>query len=101
MRDFIAVSLEVQAQIYADPAAFKARAQKFLSAEDPTVVSDAVDVYLRDKIFPQDGGLAPERVQQTIDFSAPTGGFKHVRAPADVVDRSYLDAVLATRGKGK
>jgi ABC-type nitrate/sulfonate/bicarbonate transport system substrate-binding protein len=101
VRDFIAVSLEVQAQIYADPAAFKAKAQKFLSAEDPSVVSDAVDLYLRDKIFPEDGGLAAERVQQTIDFSAPTGGFKHVRAPADVVDRRFLDAVLASRVKSK
>jgi hypothetical protein len=72
-----------------------------LSAEEPEVVSDAVDLYLADKIFPADGDLASDRVQQTIQFSAPAGGFKHVRGPDDVVDRRYLDAVLVARRKPK
>lgn len=101
VRDFIAADLEIQQQIYKDPASFKARAKKFLSAEDPEVVSDAVDMYLGEKIFPADGDLAPERVQQTITFSAPAGGFKRIQGPADVVDRRYLDEVLAAHGKPK
>jgi ABC-type nitrate/sulfonate/bicarbonate transport system substrate-binding protein len=101
VHDFIAADLDVQAAIYANPAAFKERAKKLLSAEEPEVVSDAVDLYLADKIFPADGDLATDRVQQTIEFSAPAGGFKHVRGPDDVVDRRYLDAVLAARRKPK
>jgi ABC-type nitrate/sulfonate/bicarbonate transport system substrate-binding protein len=101
IRDFIAVNLDIQAQIYSNPAAFKSMATKYLSAEEPAVVADAVDQYLAEKIFPEDGDLAADRVQQTITFSAPAAGFKHIRTVGDVVDRQYLDAVLAARGKAK
>ena len=101
VRDFIAVNLDVQRKIYSDPAAFKEVAKKVLSAVEPEVVSDAVDLYLRGKVFPADGDLAPAHVQQTIDFSAPKDGFKRVQKPADIVDRRYLEAALSAPGNSK
>lgn len=101
VKDFINVSLDVQAQIYADPAAFKATAAKYLPAGEAAAVAEAATQYLADGIFPSDGGLAPDIVQQTIKLSAPAGGFKRISKPADVVDRQYLDAVLATRKQSK
>lgn len=101
VKDFIAVNLDVQAQIVADPAAFKAAAVKYLPAGDPAAVEEAAQQYLTERIFPIDGDLPPDVVQQTIRFSAPASGFKRISKPSDVVDRQYLDDVLATRKKAK
>ena len=65
---------------------------------DPEVLPQIVDAFVAAEIWPVDGGLTDASVQATIDFFDNDGEpFETISAPADVVDRTILDAVLSSR----
>lgn len=97
VKDFIAVHLDIWEEIYADPQILIDQSIERLPEVDPALIPPIVEEYLDKEIFPPDGDLQEERVQQTVDFFSEAGGFENVGSADDVTDRSYLEEVLAER----
>lgn len=95
---WIETHLDVYQEIYADPAILEQAATELLPELDPAAVPDIVAAFVEAQVWPADGGLQDADVQATIDFFNADGeAYQNISSPADIVDRSYLDAVLAQR----
>lgn len=95
VKDWIRVHLDVYAEIYADPSILVAKAAQLLPQIDPALLPTIVQTFVEYAIWPVDGDLSAESVQQTIDFFAAGAPFANITSADQVVDRTYLDAVLA------
>jgi ABC-type nitrate/sulfonate/bicarbonate transport system substrate-binding protein len=96
---WIETHLAVYQEIYDDPAILVAKATELLPEIDQAVLPDIVDAFVQARVWPVDGGLQDADVQATIDFFNADGeAYQTISGPADVVDRAYLDAVLAEQG---
>jgi ABC-type nitrate/sulfonate/bicarbonate transport system substrate-binding protein len=95
IKDFIRTHLEVWDEIYEDPDLLVQESEERLPEVDPELIPGIVEQYLELGILPREGDLGEEEVQFTIDFFSEAAGFENVGDFADVVDRSYLDEVLA------
>lgn len=95
---WIETHLDVYQEIYEDPAILEQAATDLLPEIDPAAVPDIVAAFVDAEVWPADGGLTEADVQATIDFFNADGeAFQNISSPADVTDRTYLDAVLAQR----
>lgn len=95
IKDFIRTHLEVWDEIYEDPDILVRESEERLPEVDPELIPGIVDQYLELGILPRDGDLDEDVVQFTIDFFSEAAGFENVGDFGDVVDRTYLDEVLA------
>lgn len=94
-KEFIRRHLEVWAQIYDDPQVLIDESTERLPEVEAALIEQIVNQYLDLEIFQQEGDLQEDRVQETIDFFSEAAGFTNVGSFDDIVDRSYLDEVLA------
>jgi NitT/TauT family transport system substrate-binding protein len=93
VRDYITALLTVHRQIADDPSLLNAAATQWLLI-DEAVLPALVDAHIERDFWPVNGGdLSDEGVQYTLDFNKIEG-----LAPADVVDASFLNDVLAEIG---
>lgn len=97
VKDFINVHLDIWEEVYADPQILIDESIERLPEVDPELIPPIVEEYLDKEIFPPDGDLQEERVQQTVDFFSEAGGFENVGSADDVTERTYLEEVLAER----
>ena len=98
IEDWITVHLDVYQEIYENPQLLVEKGLEVLGEIDPEVLPQIVDAFVVAEIWPVDGGLTDASVQATIDFFDNDGEpFETISAPADVVDRTILDAVLSSR----
>jgi ABC-type nitrate/sulfonate/bicarbonate transport system substrate-binding protein len=95
IKDFIRTHLQVWDEIYEDPELLVNESKERLPEVDPELIPGIVDQYLELGILPREGDLEQDEVQFTIDFFSEAAGFQNVGDFADIVDRSYLDEVLA------
>jgi ABC-type nitrate/sulfonate/bicarbonate transport system substrate-binding protein len=98
--DFLAKQIEVQQKMNDDPAYLAEIMQKFLPDMDADTAEITANAYLDGGIFPTDGGVTPEAVQDTIDWLADNDlGIESGSLTADdVYDGSYLDEALSNVG---
>jgi ABC-type nitrate/sulfonate/bicarbonate transport system substrate-binding protein len=95
---WVKTHLDVYADVYANPSLLVEKAKELLPEIDQAALPEIVDAFIEAEIWPVDGGLQPDAVQATIDFFNADGKpFRNITSPADVVDRSILDSVLAER----
>ncbi|UUP15922.1 ABC transporter substrate-binding protein [Nitratireductor thuwali] len=98
VRDWIEVHLDVYNELYENPQLLIDKGEALLDEIDPEVLPKLVQAFVDARIWPVDGGLSAASVQKTIDFFNNDGEpFETISKPADVVDRSVLDQVLADR----
>ncbi|MEQ9811880.1 MAG: ABC transporter substrate-binding protein [Azospirillaceae bacterium] len=98
IRDWISVHLDVYQEIYENPQLLIDKGEELLGEIDPEVLPDIVNAFIEARIWPTDGDLSDESVQQTIDFFNNDGEpYATIESPDDVVDRTLLDEVLANR----
>ncbi|MEQ8444405.1 MAG: ABC transporter substrate-binding protein [Pelagibacterium sp.] len=98
IEDWITVHLDVYQEIYENPQLLVEKGLEVLGEIDPEVLPQIVDAFVAAEIWPVDGGPTDASVQATIDFFDNDGEpFETISAPADVVDRTILDAVLSSR----
>ena len=98
IRDWITVHLDVYNEIYENPQLLIDKGKELLGEVDPEALPVIVDAFLEAEVWPRDGDLSDEAVQQTIDFFNNDGeAFTNIKGAADVVDRRILDEVLTTR----
>ncbi len=95
VKEFIRRHLEVWDQIYDDPQILIDESEERLPEVEPALIEPIVEQYLDLEIFQREGDLQEDRVTDTIEFFSEAAGFTNVGAYDDVVDRSYLDEVLA------
>ena len=95
VKDFIRVHLEVWDEIYANPDLLVQEAIERLPQADPEILEAVAMEYLEFEVFPPDGDLSEELVDQTLSFFAEAGGFENVGGFADHANRSYLEDVLS------
>ncbi len=95
IKDFIRTHLQVWDEIYDDPDILVQESEERLPEVAPELIPGIVDQYLELGILPREGDLGEDEVQFTIDFFSEAAGFQNVGDFADVVDRSFLDEVLA------
>jgi ABC-type nitrate/sulfonate/bicarbonate transport system substrate-binding protein len=96
IEDWIRVHLQVYREIYEDPQILVDAGIELLRQIDPAALPAIVDSFVEAAVWPVEGNLTDESVQATIDFFNNDGEpFEHISAPADVVNRTMLDAVLA------
>jgi len=96
VRDWIKVHLDVYRELYQTPDILVQKGKQLLPEVDPAVLPTLVQAFVQAQIWPVDGGLSPDAVQQTINFfNRSNDPFKRIARPEDVADRSILDAVLA------
>jgi ABC-type nitrate/sulfonate/bicarbonate transport system substrate-binding protein len=95
IKDFIRTHLQVWDEIYEDPDILVQESEERLPEVDPALIPGIVEQYLDLGILPREGDLGEEEVQFTIDFFSEAAGFQNVGDFEDVVDRSFLDEVLA------
>jgi ABC-type nitrate/sulfonate/bicarbonate transport system substrate-binding protein len=94
--DFLAKQIEVQRKMNEDPAYFAEVLQKFLPDMDAEAAELTASAYLDAGIFPTDGGVDAEGVQDTIDWLADNelGVEPDSITSDDVFDGSMLEAAL-------
>lgn len=97
VKDWIAVHLDVYEEIYADSSVLVAKAEELLPQMDAELIPEVAQLYLDSEIWYRDGDLTDESVQESIDFFDVTANYQQVTAPDEVIDRTYLDEVLADR----
>ena len=97
VKDLINTELDVVADIYADPDVLLTEAQERLTEVDPEILPAIVSAYIDNKLYDPEGGVTDEETQFTIDFFGAVTPFQNVDSPDDVVDRTFLDAVLSER----
>lgn len=95
VKDFIRTHLQVWDEIYEDPSSLVEESEARLPEVEPELIPGIVEQYLDLGILPREGDLEEEPVQFTIDFFSEAAGFENVGDFKDVVDRTYLDEVLA------
>lgn len=96
VRDWVKVHLDVYRELYEKPEILVEKGKELLPEVDTETLPKLVKSFVDAKIWPVDGGLSDQSVQQTIDFFNNDGEpFKTVSKPADVVDRTILDEALA------
>jgi ABC-type nitrate/sulfonate/bicarbonate transport system substrate-binding protein len=98
IRDWIRVHLEVYEEIYANPQLLVDKGRELLGEVDPEVLPAVVNAFVEARIWPVDGDLSDDSVQQTIDFFNNDGeAFVNIDSADAVVDRTALDEVLAAQ----
>lgn len=95
--DWISVHLDVYEEIYADSSVLLEKAEELLPEVDPELLPEIAELYIENEIWYRDGDLTDESVQESIDFFDATANYENVTGPEDIVDRTYLDEVLADR----
>lgn len=96
IEDWIRVHLEVYRESYENPDLLVEKGKELLGEIDEEALPAIVKAFLDAKVWPVDGGLTDAGVQETIAFFNNDGEpFVNIKAPADVVDRTLLDKVLA------
>ncbi len=96
IEDWIRVHLDVYREIYEDPDMLVEKGRELLGEIDPEAMPDIVKAFVSAQVWPADGGLGDQDVMDTINFFNNDGeAFANIHAPADVVDRTLLDKVLA------
>jgi ABC-type nitrate/sulfonate/bicarbonate transport system substrate-binding protein len=90
---FIRALLETEDEIYKDPSVLIDAAKDALPEVDPADIDKIAQAYLDAKLFDPSGDLTDESVNFTIDLYDKSVGFKNIKTPSDIVDRSYLDEV--------
>lgn len=98
--DFLAKQIEVQRKMNADPAYLAEIMQKFLPDMDAETAEITANAYLDGGIFPTDGGVTSEAVQDTVDWLADNDlGIEPGALTAEkVFDGSFLDEALSNVG---
>jgi ABC-type nitrate/sulfonate/bicarbonate transport system substrate-binding protein len=98
IRDWISVHLDVYEEIYENPTLLVEKGKELLGEINPEVLPNIVDTFLTARVWPTDGGLSEESVQETIDFFNNDGEpYANITSPKDVIDRTILDEVLSSR----
>ena len=97
VKDWISVHLDVYEEIYTDSAILLEKAEELLPQVDPELLPEIAQLYLDNEIWYRDGDLTDESVQESIDFFDVTANYETVTGPDVIVDRTYLDEVLADR----
>lgn len=98
IQDWIDVHLDVYGELYENPQILVDKGLELLPEIDPEALPDIVAGFVWAEVWPRDGGLSDDGVQATIDFFNNDGEpFASITSPADVVDRTNLDVVLANR----
>lgn len=98
VRDWVKVHLDVYAEIYDNPQVLVDKGKELLGEIDPEVLPAIVGAFVEAGVWPVDGDLSAESVDQTIAFFNNDGeAFETIKSAADVVDRTALDEVLAAR----
>ncbi|MBD0413900.1 ABC transporter substrate-binding protein [Oryzicola mucosus] len=96
IEDWIRVHLDVYAETYKDPKVLLDKGKELLGEVDPEALPPIIEAFTAAKVWPVDGGISDQAVQQTIDFFNSDGQpFEKIKTPADVIDRGPLDKVLA------
>jgi len=96
IEDWIRVHLQVYTEIYDNRQILIDAGIELLGQIDAAALPSIVDSFVEAAIWPIEGNLTDESVQATIDFFNNDGEpFERISAPADVVNRTMLDAVLA------
>jgi len=98
--DFLAKQIEVQRKMHEDPAYLAQTLQKFLPDMDAETAKVTADAYLEAGIFPTDGGVTAEAVQDTIDWLADNDlGIEPGALTSDkVFDSTFLNEAMAKLG---
>ncbi len=98
IEDWIRVHLDVYEEIYENPQILIDKGAEVLVEVDPADLPDVVQAFVDARLWPTDGGLADAGIDATIAFFNRDGEpFANVKSAADVVDRTLLDKVLASR----
>lgn len=97
VKDFIRVQLDIFDDIYSNPDILVQETLTRLPEVDPAQVPNIVDRVIENEVFARDGGLGDEQAQLTLDFFNEAGGYESIQDLDDMMDRSYLDEVLAER----
>lgn len=96
IEDWIRVHLDVYRESYENPQILVDKGVELLGEIDPEALPDIVNAFLAAEVWPVDGGLTDKEVADTIAFFDNDGEpFVAIKTPADVVDRTLLDKVLA------
>lgn len=98
VKDFVRAILTANRQVIDDPKLLEDEIAKRLSRSDAEA-KEAADAYLAQKVWDPDGGYTPETTQATLTFLAGSGSIPATLKSDDVVDLSYLNAVLDEIGR--
>lgn len=93
VEDYLRACLHVHRDNARNPAQLASAAAKALEASDDLL--PVVKVYVANQVWDLQGGLAPEAVDQTVAFFVRTGSLPEARAAGSLIDRTFLDRVLA------
>ena len=96
VKDFVRALLQAYRRVQDKPV-FQDQVAKYLPGDGNALA--AVDVYLAQKVFDVNGGLTSESVQATLDFLTLAKAIPAGLIPTQVVDGSYLRAVLDEIGR--
>lgn len=97
VKDFIEAHLDVWEKIAGDPDWFIEQALAAFPDKAPAPLTAAAEAYLEAGMYPTNGGLDMDRIEETVEFAEPEGGYGTIKGPDDVVDRGLLDEVLESR----
>ncbi len=98
VRDYVRAVLLTHRRIIADPEVLYTETATRLDL-DPAQARAVGAAYLAASFWDPNGGLTPEGAQATLEFFQANGGLPADLTVDDLVDLSYLDAVLADIGR--
>jgi ABC-type nitrate/sulfonate/bicarbonate transport system substrate-binding protein len=98
VRDFITALVTAQRDLTANPEQLQAEMVRRLDL-DATEAQTTAEAYLVRGIWDLNGGITPENIQYTLDTLANAGALPSDLEVEDVVDLSYMNAVLDEIGR--
>jgi ABC-type nitrate/sulfonate/bicarbonate transport system substrate-binding protein len=97
VKDFVRALIEAQRAIQ-DKTVLKANAIKYLEMDDATAETQGT-AYLERNVWDVNGGLTEANIQTTVDLVVKAGFLSADLKAADLVDLTYLNAVLDEIGR--
>lgn len=92
--DFVRAHLEVYQEIPDDNERLVEVVERYMPALDPTLIPDATAEFSAAGIWPADGGLSEEAVNETIEFTRQLLELTTIEGYDDVVDPTPLETAL-------